>query len=69
MLLLGLKPKNHVLDQKKYIRQLELKNKFELGIKKDWQLTDEESLSLNGPLGQTDMNNNIVDSMCTAVIK
>ena len=29
MLLLGLKPKNHVLDQKKYIRQLELKNKFE----------------------------------------
>ena len=29
MLLLGLKPKNHVLDQKRYIRQLELKNKFE----------------------------------------
>jgi len=29
MMLLGLKPKNHVLDQKRYIRQLELKNKFD----------------------------------------
>ena len=29
MLLLGLRPKNHVLDQKRFIKQLELKNKFE----------------------------------------
>ena len=29
MLLLGLRPKNHVLDQKRYIKQLEIKNKFE----------------------------------------
>lgn len=29
MMLLGLRPKNHVLDQKKYIKHLEIKNKFE----------------------------------------
>jgi hypothetical protein len=46
MLLLGLKPKNHVLDQKKYIRQLELKNKFEQEEKERVNPAGKSQLSL-----------------------